>query len=142
MEREQLDAQAALAAIAGQRHEAAERLVTPWWYHPTLGVLVGALVASQAAPTTVRIPVLVGFFVGLAVLVRAYQRLPGLWVSGYRRGPAGRVTVALVVANLAAVLVAILLGGWWAVAAGVAVVGATIVLGRAFDEALRAELRG
>ena len=90
METEQLDAHDALAAIARQPHEAAERLVTPWWYHPVLGVLVGGLVvAAQAASTACRIAVLVVFFVGLAALVRAYQRVTGLWVSGYRRGPAG-----------------------------------------------------
>jgi hypothetical protein len=142
METEQLDPEAALAAIADQRREAAERLVTPWWYHPALGLLVGTMVATQAAPTAVRLAVLAGFFVGLAALVRAYQRLTGLWVSGYRRGPAGRRTLALAGVYLACVLVAIVAGGWWAIGAGAVVLVATVVLGRAFDEALRGELRG
>jgi hypothetical protein len=141
METEQLDPEAALAAIAGQRREAAERLVTPWWYHPALGLLVGAMVAAQGAPTAIRLGVLALFFVGLAALVRAYQRLTGLWVSGYRRGPAGRVTIGLAVVYLASVLVAIVVGGWWAIGAGAVVLAATVVLGRAFDEALRRELR-
>jgi hypothetical protein len=99
------------------------------------------MVATQAASTPVRLTVLAGFFVGLAVLVRAYQRLTGLWVSGYRRGPAGRRTLALAAVYLACVLVAIAAGGWWAVGAGVVVLVATVLLGRAFDEALREELR-
>jgi hypothetical protein len=142
METEQLDPRDALDAVARGRRAAAERLTTPWWYHPILGVLVGALVVAQAASTVVKIPVLVVFFVGLALLVRAYQQVTGVWVGGLRRGPAGRITIALASVYLAAVFVGLLAGGWWAVGAGVVVVPATIVLGRRFDVELRKELAG
>jgi hypothetical protein len=35
-----LDAPAALNAVARARADVADRLVTPWWYHPILGVLI------------------------------------------------------------------------------------------------------
>ena len=38
------DAAAALDLVAASRAALADRLVTPWWYHPALGVLVGGLV--------------------------------------------------------------------------------------------------
>jgi hypothetical protein len=142
MEREQLEARAALAAIAGQRREAAERLVTPWWYHPLLGILIGGLIAAQAGPTALKVAVLPVFFIGLAALVSAYQHVTGVWVGGLRRGPAGRVTIALVAVYLAALAVSVILGGWAAIAAGIVVVVATVVLGHRFDRALREELAG
>src|SRR3954467_3422225 len=50
-----LEAQAgaALLAVRKQRGGAAARLVTPWWYHPALGVLVGVMMAAQAARSSV-----------------------------------------------------------------------------------------
>jgi hypothetical protein len=144
MERDKLEAQAALAAIAGQRREAAERLVTPWWYHPILGVLVGALVAAQGTDSFVLktvTPLLVAG--GAGALIAHYRRLTGLWVSGYRRGPAGLLTVALTVGYLALYGVAAGFGSLAAsIPAGVVVVALTIVVGRAFDGALRREIGG
>jgi hypothetical protein len=143
METDQLDPKAALAAISKQRHEAAERLVTPWWYHPVLGLLVGGYVVAQTVDSVVvRLVAVAVLLVGLAVLVRAYRRLTGLWVSGYRRGPAGRITLLLAAVYVAAVLVAVLIGNVAAsLVAGAAVVVLTVVLGRRFDEALQEELR-
>jgi hypothetical protein len=144
METERETAADALAAIGRQRRLAADRLVTPWWYHPALGVLVGGFVATRAIDSTVvQMLALVLFFAGLALLVSAYRRITGLWVSGYRRGPAGRVTWLLVVAYVAAIAGAYLAGGVAAfLAAGAAIAVATVVLGRRFDQALREELRG
>jgi hypothetical protein len=143
----QSQAGAALLAVRRQRAAAADRLVTPWWYHPALGLLVGGVVAAQAAHSAlVRALALALFFVGVGVLVRAYRRLTGVWVSGYRRGPAGRVTAALVGAYLACLLAGAVLDyalgyAWGFVAAGAAIAVLTVVLGRRFDVALREELR-
>jgi drug/metabolite transporter (DMT)-like permease len=141
------EAGAALLAVRKQRAAAADRLVSPWWYHPCLGVLVGALLAAQATHSpAVQSIAAVAILFGVGVLAGSYRRRTGLWVSGYRRGPAGRVTLALVAAYLACALAAgfldFELGQRWAfVAAGAVAAIVTVVLGRRFDEALRDELR-
>jgi hypothetical protein len=144
METEQLDPEAALAAIARQRQDAAERLVTPWWYHPALGVLIGGLIAVQGTHSTVLKSVVpIAAMAGVGVLVAAYKRRTGLWVSGHRRGAPGRWTAALVVGYLAAFAVAAGFGSLAAsIPAAVFVALFTIVVGRGFDEALRREIRG
>jgi hypothetical protein len=144
MEREQLDPQAALAAIADQRRGAAERLVTPWWYHPALGLLVGGFVAARAFDSPlVQVLTLVVFFVALALLVQLYRRRTGVWITGYRRGAAGRVTALLVAVYLAAIFGAYLVEGVGAfLAAGAVIAAATVVLGHRFDAAVQEELLG
>lgn len=140
-------AAAALESIGESRAQVADRLVTPVWYHPMLGVLAGGLIASaEARRWWVFLSALVVYAVGCGVLVSSYRKLTGLWVSGRRRGPAGRVSMWLVaalyaVAGLAA-LFDLALGVRGAfVAGGVVAVGLVVVLGRRFDEALRSELR-
>lgn len=151
MERDRIEVEEAREALhevaAGRRH-AAGRLSSPPWYHPLLGLLLGAVFAAQAAHSTLVVgAVVAGFGGGLALLAEAYRRRTGVWASGYRRGPSGRVSLLL-----AAVLVALyaaaaagdyLLGARWSfLAAGIAVVPVVVVLGRRFDETLRAELAG
>lgn len=137
----------ALASVDASRAEIADRLVTPAWYHPTLGVLVGAvLLSAETHSLAVFIGALVVQALGCGVLVGSYRRLTGIWVSGLRRGPAGRVSVALVaslyaVGGLAALLdFGLGVRGAFA-AAGVMSFALVVVLGRRFDDALRAELR-
>ena len=38
----------ALADVAATRSSVADRLITPWWYHPALGVILAALVLVGA----------------------------------------------------------------------------------------------
>jgi hypothetical protein len=144
METEQLDAREALEAVAQGRREAADRLVTPWWYHPILGLLIGALIVVQGTHSFVlKTAVPIAVLGGAGALIASYTRLTGLWVSGYRRGPAGRWTVALVVGYLAAYGVAAGFGSLAAsIPAGAFVFVFTVVVGRGFDEALRREIRG
>jgi small ligand-binding sensory domain FIST len=104
------EAAAALESIGESRAEVADRLVTPVWYHPVLGLLAGGLIASaEAHRWWVVLSALVVYAVGCAVLVSSYRKLTGIWVSGLRRGPAGRVSLWLMaglyaVAGLAALL--------------------------------------
>jgi hypothetical protein len=141
------EAGTALLAVQKQRAAAADRLVTPWWYHPCLAVLVGVMIAVQAAHSPVATTIVVALVVsGMGLLASSYQRITGVWVSGCRRGRAGRITLALVASYVALVLVGgfldYLLGQRWAfVAAGAVAAILTIVLGRRFDETLREELR-
>jgi len=141
------DARSALNSVAAQRALVADRLITPWWYHPILGGLLGICLASCA---THSIPLILTaeavYFVGLAFLVRAYRRLTGVWVIGYRKGHAGRVMGALIASFVGLILVAVVLdygfGFRWAFAgAGIVVVPVVVALGHRFDDALRADLR-
>lgn len=137
----------ALAAVGRTRADAAVRLVTPWWYHPVLGLLAGGLVLAVAlgSPVVVVVTTLL-CCLGMGLLVRAYKAKTGVWISGLRAAKAGRWAILLMAAYLACVLAAVVpgrLGGmsWpaWLAAAVLAV--ATIVIGRRFDAALRAQLR-
>ena len=139
---------ASLAAVAEARRAAADRLVTPWWYHPVLGALfAGYAVAIALGNTWVLLGGIVVFFAGLALLVSAYRRKTGIWLSGFEAGGATRWAYLMGVAGGLCIAAAVLLSftdvsdGWvWAVAA---VLGAAIVpIGRTYDRELRAELRG
>ena len=143
-----VDAATALDLVAASRAGLADRIVTPWWYHPALGLLVGGLVAVQAVPSLLaRNVFLVGYAVGLGLLVSAYRKQTGLWVNALRSRSARRWVLAFVVA--AGSLIVGSLGlhaglGWSAapVLAGALMVPLTVVLGRRVDAALRAALRG
>ena len=136
-----------LELIAAARSAAADRLITPWWYHPVLGLLAAQLVLGYAlGGAVVRIACLVVYLLGIALLVRAYRAMTGMWISGLRPGRARRSAIAIGVLFAACMIAATvghdIAGHWWpaAVAAAVALAGA-IVLGRRFDDVLRAELR-
>jgi hypothetical protein len=142
------EAATALAAIGESRAELADRLVTPAWYHPTLGLLAGGLLAcAEFHRWWVFLSATLLYAVGCGVLVSSYRKLTGIWVSGLRKGPAGQVSIRLMVAlyavaGIAAVLdLGLGLRGAF-VAGGAVAFGLVVVLGRRFDQALRAELRG
>lgn len=148
MENESLsEARNALDAIAGARGDAADRLVTPWWYHPVLGLLAAAfVVAITAGGTVVTISVAIVYFVGLGILMGAYKAKTGLWINGLRAGKASWWTVPLMVIMVASMGGAYYLHTeqglvWPAWVAGVLVFVAVNVFGRFFDVALRAQLR-
>ena len=139
--------QDALAVIAQTRAAVADRLVTVWWYHPLLGLLLaGYVVGICLGSTLVRSITALVFVLGCLGLMQAYRRLTGIWISGFGAGRASRWAQAL-----SALAIATMAAGWavafwtdltwpvWALAA-VAFAG-TVVLGRQFDVALRAQLR-
>lgn len=143
---ESLDPAAALTLVAGSRARLADRLVTPWWYHPVLGVLVGGVVASQALPSPWAMLALPVYLIGWALLVRSYRRLTGVWISGFHpAAPKGVLWGVLVGVALLVLTAAVLDVGfdlWWApVIAGVLAVPIVVVGGRSFDRVLRASLR-
>jgi hypothetical protein len=136
-----------LTVIAEARAAVADRLVTPWWYHPILGLLLaGYVVGLSFGGTLVRAIVVAVFVLACFALMQAYRRVTGVWISGFEAGRASRWAQAL-----SALAVITLTAGWaiadfsdltwpvWVLAAA-AFVG-TIVLGRQFDVALRAQLR-
>lgn len=144
-------ARAALADVDSARHSVADRLVTPWWYHPALGVIIGAIVVTAALDlhNGIRIPVALAGAVGIGLLVGTYQRVTGLWVDMRNLGSRSRrwwLAYAVLVAILVGISLIPSFGAqalplWVALLlAGTAVVG-TIVLGRRIDAVMREEIR-
>lgn len=122
------DPAAALADVDAARRSVADRLITPWWYHPALGVILAAimLVAALDLHNLVRLPVALAGAVGIGLLIGAYQRTTGLWVDLRNLGPTATDRA---------------LPAWLAVLLAAVAVIATIVLGRRVDDAMRAEIR-
>ena len=89
------DALRMIAEVEAANADLAGRAKAPVWYHPVLGLLIGGLIAVQSQS----IPVMLGFYVvyiaGLALLVRAYKRHTGLWISGYKAGRTRWVAIGL-----------------------------------------------
>ena len=104
----------ALDLLKATNLEMAKRAEPPRWYHITLGLLVGGLVAVFEAPVIWRIAYLIVYVVGLVLLMRAYRKHTGMWIPGYRAGRTRWVAY-----GTAAFAVAILLITDWAHGQGV-----------------------
>jgi hypothetical protein len=136
-----------LDAITDTRAAVADRLVTPWWYHPILGALIAGYVAGMGyGNTAVKLATVVLFLGGTAALANAYRRLTGVWISGLAAGRASRWATALGALIGVIAVAAWMIGDYtdlrwpvWILAAA-GLIG-TIILGRKFDAALRAQLR-
>lgn len=139
------EARDALSTLAGDRARLAERVVTPGWYHPTLGAVVALIICTQALPSPASLLFLPVALFGLPALVLVYRARYGVWI-GQPAGPGSRrilrnLMVVLVLALVAAL--AIKLGAieyrWVVVPAAVGFV-ASVVLGRRYDDAVGREL--
>jgi len=136
-------ARAALSGLDDDNARLAERVVTPWWYHPVLGVVVAAVALSSSLPPSAMSSVIAAAVVVLVLLPAAYRRRYGVWVSE-PAGPRSRrlfrhVMVAIVLGIAGGALLG-LLGLVWALAPAVLVLVAVVVLGRRYDAALRQDL--
>lgn len=143
-------ARAALAAVTNARSALADRLVTPWWYHPVLGACVAVIVLLLGGVLgAVGTALLVFPIIGMGALASTYRRLTGVDLLGNPVGHGSRtlgLLVVLVAGYVIAVAGSFILGrqqgiSWipWLLA-GLALV-CTVLVGRAYDTALRAELR-
>lgn len=136
-----------LADVAAARAAAADRLVTPWWYHLTLGLMLAAYVVGLTlGGVLLDLVVLLAFLGGVLLLVQAYRRTTGVWVDGLQSGPARRWSFAMggsvFVVAVAAVVVPRLTDTVWPMYVLAALlVPVTVVLGHRFDEAVRRGLR-
>ena len=147
MENEAIDARSSLAAVDQARAAAADRLITPGWYHPVLGLLTaGFLVAMVLGDIGVQIVALLVFSAGTTALVAAYKRVTGVWIDGFRAGPATRWSVTMGVILALVALGAFALhretGDLWPVwMAGALAVVLVMVFGTLFDRSVRKGLR-
>jgi hypothetical protein len=139
------DARRSLDSIGASRHDVADRLTTPRWYHPVLGLLLAQMVLAYGLVGG--LPAVLSALavaVGAGWLVRAYAGRTGISVSR----PTGlRSTLALAafaVALVGQVLCVVLIDDptpTLVVALAVSVLVCTLVLGPVYDAALRADLR-
>ncbi|TFC91785.1 MULTISPECIES: hypothetical protein [Cryobacterium] len=134
-------ARAAFAAIDAGRAAAAERLVTPLWYHPILGILTaGYLAAVTSRSIIVTLVALPIFLAGVFALVSAYKKITGLWISGFNAGRASWWAAAM--GAILMVLFSLAYAQVWSVwAAATTAFIAVNVFGLLFDRTLRASLR-
>lgn len=142
------DAAAALRDATASRGAIADRVVTPPWYHPALGLIQAALVLNLAFLKGVS-SVLLTLLAVLAIgaLVRVYQSRYGVWLGPDQAGPAARpllwALASVVVVGIGLGLLTAFTGGpaWVAwVGAALAFAG-TVVFGPRYDERLRAQIR-
>ncbi|MGY1820708.1 hypothetical protein [Geodermatophilus sp. SYSU D00079] len=134
---------AQLAALQADRAALADRVVPPWWYDVTLGLLLFAFLASYAFDSLwVTFPALVLFGAGLGALVSAYRRITGIWVNVTPRALVQWGAVVLVVLVPAFVLAEGYDQHWAMVVAGAVLGVAVVVFGRLWSRAYAAELRG
>ena len=139
----------ALADVAGSRAALADVAVTPPWYHPLIGFSVAVLVLvlgldiPGAWLLIIEVPV-IALMIGVIV---AYRRTSGMWFAQPERGTRPwRLWVALMIIVVGALATSVIarFTGLWGLAALASVVSfvAFVWLGRAYDDAFRAELRG
>lgn len=107
MENDGYGAAQALRDLDEGRAAAARRVVTPWWYHPLLGVTFFVMVAGLSRGST-------GLLVGLALLAQGlllalYRRLTGMWVNTFHVPGMQRTTVVSVLVAYALVTAGALL---------------------------------
>lgn len=134
-----------LSSLDADGTRLAARVVTPWWYHLTLGVIVAVFVGSQALPGSASIGLVALGIIALPILVTVYNRRYGVSIS-QPTGPRSRrllfTTVAVLVVAMLSSLVFKMIGfdPWWALIPAVLAAAATTLLGRRYDNALRSEL--
>jgi hypothetical protein len=124
-----------------------QRVVTPWWYHLILGIIVAMLVGSQALPVAVSGVLLALGLVAIPVLTITYARRYGLSIS-QPAGPRSRrlllTTLGILVLSMIANLTIKFIGAipWWGLIPAAIAFTATLLLGRRYDDALRNEIAG
>ena len=139
------EARAALDTLGTDATRLAGRLVSPWWYHLTLGGLVAAAIGAQALPGVPAVTVVVLVIVWIPLMMRSYT-------SRYRismtrpAGPRSRRMLLLILAVLAVLMGSVVvlksasLLQWWVLLPAAVGFLATALLGRRYDAVLRSEI--
>ena len=141
------EAHAALSGLAADATRLAERVVTPRWYHPTLGAIVALICCTQALPSPASVAFLPVALFALPLLALAYRQRYGLWIAQPTGARSRRLLAALVTLVLLSFCAALVVKfttvdyGWVLLPAAIAFVG-SVLLGRRYDDALRRELAG
>lgn len=135
----------ALAELARDHERLATRIITPWWYHPALGLITAVFAGAHALPGVWPIAGITLGIMALPVLTTTYARVSGVVVTKPAGPRSRRLLIATLVVLVAAMSCSLAfkfldVSPWWAlIPAGVTFV-ATVVLGRRYDDALRQEI--
>ncbi len=122
-------------------------MVTPAWYHPTLGAIVALICCTQALPSPASLAFLPVALFALPALVLVYRRRYGVWIAD-PAGPRSRrllsAFVVLVVLSFGAALAVkhTPVGYGWVLVPAAVGLAASVLLGRRYDDAVRHELAG
>lgn len=149
MERDAYSAQQALDDVTAGNEAIADRLITPWWYHPALGLgIAGFILGIGLLPTPWNLLPSLLLAVLCGVLISAYTKLTGIWARPSWGQRSGRLWLAYTVLFLACIVPALLAMTrlsqppvWLLVAAAVLAAVGTMTIGPRIDAAMRAELR-
>lgn len=134
-----------LGRLSTDRSRLADQVVTPWWYHPALGVIMSVFVLAQVLEPPLSISLVALGIVAIPVLTNAYSRRYGISLTQPTGRGSGRMLLASVGILALAIVgaLAIRLTGvslWWVLPLAVSAFVATVVFGRRYDKALRTEL--
>lgn len=139
------EARAVLDQLGVDGASLAQRIVTPWWYHVALGLIAAAMVAAQMMPGASGVIVIALGVVALPLLMFIYARIYGISSTDPAGPRSRRILIGCIVVLVGSMLAALVLKfsgvpTWWGwLPAAFAFVG-TIVMGRLYDDVLRAEL--
>ena len=127
------------------RAEVADKAACPPIMHAAFGLLMGALVASQALPVPSAMAVLAICMAGVAWMVQWQRKRMGFFVNGYRRGRTRRVALGLLAFCEAVLVVSLWLKygrhiGWAPLAGGALVFPVAILGSYVWQAAYRADL--
>jgi len=139
------DARAALDGLSADGARLAERIVTPWWYHAALGLIVAVFGFSQALPGPEATVLVALAIVAIPALVLTYRQVYGVTLVE-PAGPRSRrvliVSIGIMVLVFAAGLgirLAALAPAWGLIPAVTGFL-MTVVVGRHYDDVLRDEI--
>ena len=141
------DARNALRHLDEDRAALAGRIVTPWWYHPALGVITATFAGAHVFPGAGALTAIALGVGAIPALISLYARQTGVVVTKpagpHSRRLLGTMLVVVVVAMTCALVFKLThVDPLWGLAPAMVTFVATIVLGRRYDEALRRETRG
>jgi len=140
------DARTALAHLDADRAVLAQRIVTPWWYHPALGLITATFAGAHVLPGAGALTAIALGVVAIPALMSLYARQTGVVVTK-PAGPRSRRLLGTMLILLVAAMVCALLfkltgvDPLWGLVPAMATFVATVILGRRYDDALRRETR-
>ncbi|TKJ99456.1 hypothetical protein PlfCFBP13513_08770 [Plantibacter flavus] len=143
--RQAAEARIALDAMNRDGERLAARVITPWWYHPALGLITAVFAGAHALPDAWPLAAITLGILAIPVLTTSYARVAGVVVTkpaGQRSRRLLALTVVVLVVTMSTSVAFKFLDvspGWALIPAGVMFV-ATVVLGRRYDAALRQEI--
>ena len=139
------DARRSLSSIGATRDDVADRLSTPWWYYPVLGLLLAQMVAAYGLLGNL-LSVLSALLLaaGSGWLVRTYADRTGL-LATWPVGARGRWALAAFALGVMAPVVVVLFAQDLSLGAALGLAALAwvcpVVLGPVYDAAHRADLR-